>query len=255
MPPRSYRQQMARRIPTNQYRCPHCGHNHIRGSQRGRECAQQGQSTTRRARTTQARQHHYPTPSTTAGFASIDATHPSKPKPPRPKKPGRSRESARANARRCLANQPSPAYTDALSYVFDRDGFYARLADRLIDTMPVHRRVMRGHWLCSCLSNLSQRLSVGTYTERLQTPIRDTLRKAGAPRFIANAFGAAAAFGVEKALATAPTEQLAKALKAVIPLVCPDLDVCPAKMTVIKTFASPILAEELKAFASNHRST
>jgi hypothetical protein len=246
---------VARRIPTNQYRCPHCGHNHIRGSQRGRECAQQGQSTNRRARTTPARQHQYPTPaqSTTAGFASIDATRPAKPKPPRPKKPGLGRESARAAARRCLAGQPSPAYTDVLSYVFDRDGFYARLADRLLDTMPVHRRMMRGHWLCNCLSNLSQRLSVGTYTERLQAPIRDILRKARAPRFIANAFGAAAAFSVEKALAAAPTEQLAKALKTVIPLICPDLDVCPAKMTVIKTFASPILAEELKAFASHHR--
>jgi hypothetical protein len=139
--------------------------------------------------------------------------------------------------------------------VFDRDGFYARLADRLLDTMPVHRRMMRGHWLCNCLSNLSQRLSVRTYTERLQAPIRDILRHAGAPRFIANAFGAAAAYSAEKALATASTEQLAKALKAVIPLICPDLDVCPTKMTVIKTFASPILAEELKAFASNHRST
>jgi hypothetical protein len=137
--------------------------------------------------------------------------------------------------------------------LFDRDGFYARLADRLIDTMPLHRRMLRRHWLCSWLSKLSEGLSVGTYMQRLQIPVRDTLLRLGAPKFIANAFAASATYGLEKAFSAAPTEQIATALRTVIPLVCPDLDVCPTRVTVLKTFGSPVLAEELKAFATNHR--
>jgi hypothetical protein len=43
------------------------------------------------------------------------------------------------------------------------------------------------------------------------------------------------------------------ALRTVVPLVCPDLSVCPTRMTVLKAFGSPVLAEELKAFATHQR--
>lgn len=38
-----------------------------------------------------------------------------------------------------------------------------------------------------------------------------------------------------------------------IPLVCPNLDVCPARTDVLKTYASPALTAELKAVVANLR--
>ncbi|GLY70868.1 hypothetical protein [Amycolatopsis taiwanensis] len=50
-----------------------------------------------------------------------------------------------------------------------------------------------------------------------------------------------------------PQAQLAKTLRVMIPLVCPDLDVCPARVDVLKVYVSPALTGELKKFVASLR--
>lgn len=138
-----------------------------------------------------------------------------------------------------------------LTFLFDPNGFYVRLADRLLDNLPWHRRIRRrGHWLCACLNELSKGLNPTTYAKFAHKPVRNALLTLGFPRFVAETLGAATVFGMKKTLAAIPTAHLAKALRAVIPLVCPDLDVCPTRSDVVKTLASPMLAAQLKSLAT-----
>ena len=76
---------------------------------------------------------------------------------------------------------------------------------------------------------------------------------AGCPKFLAQVLSEAAAFGIKQILGTLPQAQLHKSLRVMIPLVCPDLDVCPARTDVVKTCASPALAQELKEFVASLR--
>jgi hypothetical protein len=110
-----------------------------------------------------------------------------------------------------------------------------------------------GHGLCVCLNDLSKGLDPATYAKLAQTPIRAALLALGFPKFLAEVLSATSGFGVKQILGTLPAAQLSKTLHAVIPLVCPNLDTCPARTDVVKTYASPILAIELKALATDLR--
>ncbi|SEP52547.1 hypothetical protein [Amycolatopsis saalfeldensis] len=137
---------------------------------------------------------------------------------------------------------------DAVTYVFDEDGFYVRLANRLLDQAPWYRPAFRhGHGLCLKLDGLAKGLDPATYAQLLQQPVSAGLLALGLPKFMATTLGAASAFGTKKLLAALPVGHLTKALRALIPLACPNLEVCPARADVLKTYASPALAVELKA--------
>jgi hypothetical protein len=138
-----------------------------------------------------------------------------------------------------------------VTLVFDEKGFYIRLADRLLDEVPWHQKIRRrGHGLCVCLNNLSKGLDPGTYAQIAHVPVRAGLLMLGFPRPLAETLGAATAFGIKKALEGLPPAHLAKALRVLIPLVCPELGTCPARGDVLKTYAAPQLAEQLKALAT-----
>jgi hypothetical protein len=161
------------------------------------------------------------------------------------------RRTARDRAKRSLAADPSAIDTDLLTYVFDRDGFYERLADRLLDNLPWRRRWRRGHWLCTCLNDLAHGLDPGTYAELVQKPTIKGLIILGSPNFIATVLGASTGVALKIALGHTPMGHLKSALRVLIPLVCPDLDRCPTKPEVTKTFATPGLAECLKEMADS----
>jgi hypothetical protein len=149
-----------------------------------------------------------------------------------------------------LRKQPSAISMDAVTYVFDEDGFYVRLANQLLDKIPRRRLTFRfGHGLCAKLNSLAKGIDPATYAQLFQRPVSAGLLALGFPKFMAETLGAASAFGVKKALGALPTGHLAKALRALIPLTCPDLGVCPAHNDVLKTYASPALAGELKELA------
>jgi hypothetical protein len=111
----------------------------------------------------------------------------------------------------------------------------------------------RGHGLCVCLNDLSKGLDPATYAKLAQTPIRAALLALGFPTFLAEVLSAASAFGVKQILGTLPPAQLSKSLRVMIPLVCANLDTCPARTDVVKTYASPTLATELRALAAGLR--
>ncbi|MEC3975798.1 hypothetical protein [Amycolatopsis sp. H20-H5] len=141
---------------------------------------------------------------------------------------------------------------DVVAYVFDENGFYTRLANRAIDKVPWHQRVRyRKHGLCVCLNKAAKGLDPGTYAKGAQLPLRAGLIRVGCPQFLAEVFSATSAFGVKQILGTLPHSQLYKTLRVMIPLVCPDLDVCPARTDVVKTYAAPAFGQELKSFVAD----
>lgn len=103
------------------------------------------------------------------------------------------------------------------------------------------------------MNNVAKGLDPGTYAKWAQLPLRAGLIRVGCPKFLAEVLSAASAFGVKQILGTLPHAQLFKTLRVMIPLVCPDLDVCPARTDVVKTHASPALGQELKAFVADLR--
>jgi hypothetical protein len=165
-------------------------------------------------------------------------------------KPDRKAE-RRQRARESLTRDPSVLAGDAVAYVFDQNAFYVRLANRAIEKTPWSRQVRyRGHGLCVCLNDLSKGLDPATYAKLAHTPIRAALLALGFPAFLAEVLSAGSAFGVKHILGSLPAAQLSKSLRAMIPLVCPNLDTCPARTDVVKTYASPALATELRTLAA-----
>jgi hypothetical protein len=158
---------------------------------------------------------------------------------------------ARERAKRSLTANSLTIDADLVTYVFDRDGFYEQLADRLIDNLPLHRRWRRGHWLCMCLNDLAHGVDPDTYAEQVRKPIRDGLIALGFPGFIAAALGASGGVGLKVALGHMPLTHLTSVLRVLIALVCPNLDKCPTKLDVAKNFTSPVLAECLKRWPEN----
>lgn len=88
-----------------------------------------------------------------------------------------------------------------------------------------------------------------TYATLIQEPVRDGLVALGFPKFVATVLGAGGGLGLKIVLGHTPIAHLTSALRVLIALVCPNLDRCPTKPDVVKTFANPVLAEYLKAMA------
>ncbi len=138
-----------------------------------------------------------------------------------------------------------------MAYVFDQDGFYVRVADRTLDNLPwLYKTRRKGHFLCLRLTELATGLDLGTYAKLTQTPIRDGFLRLRFPRFLTDVLSSTAVFGVKQILGALPYGHLTTTLKAVIPLACPDLAVCPARAEVVKTYCSPTLADQLKTITA-----
>lgn len=139
-----------------------------------------------------------------------------------------------------------------MTYAFDQDGFYVRVADHTLDNLPwLYKTRRKGHFLCLRLTELATGLDPGTYAKLTQTPIRDGLLRLRFPRFLADVLSSTAVFGLKQILGALPYGHLSTTLKVMIPLVCPDLAVCPARAEVLKTYGSPALADQLKTIAAS----
>jgi hypothetical protein len=164
-------------------------------------------------------------------------------------KPSRDK-SPRSRARTVISSSRQWVDETALAYVFDRDGFYEKLADRLLDRLPLRRKIARGHWLCVRLNGLARAVDPGTYTALLGKTTAQGLAHLGAQAFMAEVLGAGAGLGLKITMGSTPISQLTTSLRSLIPLVCPDLQACPTRSDVMKVFGTPLLAEQLKATAS-----
>ncbi|HEY4453999.1 MAG TPA: hypothetical protein VGN81_06780, partial [Pseudonocardiaceae bacterium] len=107
------------------------------------------------------------------------------------------RTSHRERARRDLTTNRLDIDSTVLSYVFDRDGFYEGLADRLLDAIPLRRSIRRGHWLCTQLNDLATGTDPDTYARQIRKPTRDGLIALACRPFIANVLGAGAGLGLK----------------------------------------------------------
>jgi hypothetical protein len=168
-----------------------------------------------------------------------------------PSKSSRRRRSARRRAKSRLSRQVWNVNTHAVTYVLDEDGFYEKLADRLIENQPWSRRASRGHWLCKQLNSAAEMIDPGTYAEQAGESVRDGLKGIGLPPFMADALGAGSGVSLKIAFDRTPVGDLVKVLRALIPLVCPNMGRCPVEAEVVKTYISPELADRLKQFADS----
>ena len=108
--------------------------------------------------------------------------------------------------------------TSACDYVFDPSGFYEGLADRLIDNLPLRRRIRRGHWLYEQLNDFAEMLDPDTYAQQAQESVADGLEEMGMPTIMAEVLGAGAGNGLKVALGRTPIGDLSKALRVLISL-------------------------------------
>jgi hypothetical protein len=236
-----------RRMPSNQYSCPRGGHNHVYGSARGARCV----TRTSRPKYLCGICNHYHFYGSIRGIKCQTRVPPSPPdlEPDQPAVK-HDREMSRDHAKHSLAVDTSTVDTDLLNYVFDRDGFYERLADRLLDNVPWGQsRGREDHVLCMCLNELARGVDPDVYAKLVQKPVRHGLTVLGFPDFVATVLGAGAGIGLKIALGHTPIAHLTSALRVLIALVCPNLNSCPTKPDVINTFANPPLAELLKEMA------
>lgn len=140
-----------------------------------------------------------------------------------------------------------------LRYVFDKDGFYEQLADKLIENLPWTRRVGRGHWLCKQLADTAKDLDPATWAKQAGKSVRTGLLALGFPRYMADSLAAGSGVTLKITFGQTPIGNMSKVLRVLIPLVCPDITRCPAVVPVVKTLATPVVAEQLKELAPPDR--
>ena len=138
-----------------------------------------------------------------------------------------------------------------VSYVFDEGGFYENLADKLIENLPWGRRTWRGHWLCRQLKEAAEGLDPDTYAKLAGQTVRDGLRTLGLPPYMADALGAGSGVTLKIQFGLTPLGNLSKALRVLIPLVCPNIDRCPGIVEAVKTLCTPAVGERLEETANS----
>lgn len=224
------RKRMAKRT----YRCSWCGNNHFYGSKTSRDHQRLIRRQTPSSRSSP--------PAMARGFV--------KPRPARPKKPPRvpsptdrgadRRADRRARNREALTRRlADPSASFAVAIIFKPDSVYGVAADELLKRVPWYRRSSRGHWLCKVLEDASKAIDPATYTAAVGEGVTRTLRDAGMPEFAATVLGKSAAFGAGRAIGTVGTDQIILGLRAMVPLVCPDFERCPAQAVVCTTLLKP----------------
>jgi hypothetical protein len=157
-------------------------------------------------------------------------------------------EGRKVARRRLRAKMPGAAEA-AIQYVFDEDGFYEGIADKLIEGLPSKRRATRGHDLCKLLNAAGTLVDSGTYEKIAGETVEKGLTRLGVDKLVARAFASGSKLLVKSAFDASSIANLSKAFRVTIPLVCPDLTRCPSEAEVLKTYATPFLSEELKAIA------
>lgn len=173
------------------------------------------------------------------------------PRNPARRRPPPRRRAVRASARQGLSDTRFKIEAATLTYVFDEDGFYEQLADKLIENLPWTRRAAGGHWLCKQLADAAENLDPDTWAKQAGKSVRAGLSALGLPRYMADALGAGSGVTLKIAFGQTPMGNVSKALRVLIPLVCPNISRCPAEVEVVKTVATPLLAERLSELAKS----
>jgi hypothetical protein len=149
------------------------------------------------------------------------------------------------------------AMETSIAYLFEPDGVYEVVADRLLAKTKMRRRFgrKRGHWLCLVLNHAAHICDTGTYIDLAEQGVEQGLRVAyDMPKPVAKTLAQCAATGAKRLLP--PTvfgpANFPVVLRGLIALVCPNLESCPCQSDVCTTLLGPLVANGLRAVVGNH---
>lgn len=166
--------------------------------------------------------------------------------PPRPRAVHRKK-----NRQKLIDGATDTAIETGVAYLFEPDGVYEVVADRLLAKTKMRRGFgrKRGHWLCLVLNQAAHICDTGTYIDLAAQGVEQGLRTAyDMPKPVAKTLAQCAAAGAKKLL---PLTVFGPAnfpvfLRALIALVCPNLAQCPCQSDVCTTLLGPLAANGLR---------
>lgn len=133
-----------------------------------------------------------------------------------------------------------------VSLIFDPNSRYRMVADQLLDQLPWYRRWTRSHWLCAAVNDTCKVITPSTYSNYLGNNLTELMVEAEMPRFAAEIIGKSTAFSAARLMDAAGHSQLIAGLRALIVLVCPNLDRCPAQKDVCTALVAPGVEDALR---------
>jgi hypothetical protein len=143
------------------------------------------------------------------------------------------------------------AVETGVAYLFEPNGVYEVVADRLLAKTKMRRRFgrRRDHWLCLVLNRAAHICDTGTYIDLAAQGVEQGLRAAyDMPKPVAKTLAQCAATGAKRLLP--PTvfgpANFPVVLRALIALVCPNLERCPCQSDVCTALLGPLAASGLR---------
>ena len=182
---------------------------------------------------------------------------PTRPAVPSPRPPTAPPSRPRAvhrknNGRKLIDGVTDAAIETSVAYLFEPDGVYEIVADRLLAKTKMRRRFgrKRDHWLCLVLNHAAHICETGTYIDLAAQGVEQGLRAAyDMPKPVAKTLAQCAATGAKRLLPPTVFGPLnfPVALRGLIALVCPNLERCPSQSDVCATLLGPLAASGLRA--------
>ncbi|WP_432507238.1 hypothetical protein [Kineococcus arenarius] len=123
---------------------------------------------------------------------------------------------------------------------------YEAVAEALLEARPLSRRVLRRHELCVALNDVAAAIDPATYAGAIGRRAAGLLVAQGVPTWAAHALTGTAVKTLMLGTAVDPSTHLRLVLRALILLVCPNLERCPTCAPVCSTLASPEAAQQLR---------
>jgi hypothetical protein len=155
------------------------------------------------------------------------------------------------NRQKLIDGATDAAIETSVAYLFEPDGIYEIVADRLLAKTKMRRRFgqKRDHWLCLVLNQAAHMCDTGTYIDLAAQGVEQRLRAAyDMPKPVAKTLAECAAAGAKRLLP--PTVfgpgNFPVVLRGLIALVCPNLERCPCQSDVCTTLLGPLATNGLR---------
>jgi hypothetical protein len=215
--------------------------------------APDGRTRSNASRLAPPRQRTPSLPSTTFRPA-VQPERPKREAPPKLEAPPLPRPRAvhrKKNRQKLIDGATDAAIEACVAYLFEPDGIYEVVADRLLAKTKMRRRFgrKRNHRLCLVLNQAAHICDTGTYIDLAAQGVEQGLRIAyDMPKPVAKTLAECAAAGAKRLL---PLTVFGPAnfpvfLRCLIALVCPSLERCPCQSDVCTTLLGPLAANGLR---------
>ncbi len=137
------------------------------------------------------------------------------------------------------------------SWLFEPDSVFSTAADQLLQAANEngYRDRVKSHWLCELLWNAADFLSGAQVGELVSVTIEEMCRKASMPPFAAKVIARCASKLIVDSSPASP-EQIAKFLRVLVVLICPDANNCEYGCKAIDFLLAPGIEATLRDFAT-----